>query len=51
LLQYIEAFAAGATLDSGVESAPEIGLPIPELERALRAQLAGVLRVEASQPA
>jgi hypothetical protein len=49
LLQFIDAFAAGASLDSCAHRASEVGLPAPLLERTLRAQLGTVLRAEASQ--
>lgn len=49
LLRSIDALAAGASLDSYVDQASEIGLPTPELERTIRARLGAVLRAQASQ--
>jgi hypothetical protein len=48
LLRSIEALVAGAPLDLYVDQASEIGLPSPELERALRARLGVVLRARAN---
>jgi hypothetical protein len=49
LLRFLDAFA-GETVDSCLHSTSEIGLPAPELERALRGRLASALREQAGQP-
>jgi hypothetical protein len=50
LSQFIDALAAGTALDSCVERVSQVGLPAPDLERALRGRLSTVLHREARRP-
>jgi hypothetical protein len=50
LSQFIDALAAGTALASCVERVSQVGLPGPDLERALRARLSAVLHREARRP-